>query len=91
MRTQAAVPQTLDAPPLFLIFAADTAGVCCFFFILGLVFEMLFTFTLVGVVVAWFYARLRGSLGGMGLLVQLAYWSLPLKSDPPLYVKEWCG
>lgn len=88
------IPRHLDAPPMFLIFEADTAAIFlgCLFF--GLMFQAVLVFAPIGLVLARAYARLKAE-GGRGIFVQTMYWYTPsklwLRRTPPSWIREYIG
>lgn len=73
------IPKQLDAPPMMLIFEADTATIFLMFLMIGFMFESiigLLGFALVGLAIARLYARLKSKYG-QGVLVQLLAWYTP--------------
>lgn len=73
------IPSHLDAPPMMLIFEADTATIFLLFLMIGFMFESivgLVGFALTGLAVARLYARLKSKYG-QGVLVQLLAWYTP--------------
>jgi conjugal transfer pilus assembly protein TraL len=73
------IPKQLDAPPMMLIFEADTATIFLLFLMVGFMFESvvaLLGFCLSGLAVARVYARLKSKFGP-GVLLQLLAWYTP--------------
>lgn len=72
------VPRFLDAPPMVLFIEADTAAIALGFLFLGFFIKQVIICTLIGVLIARFYARSKGD-GGRGAVVRFLYWYLPSK------------
>lgn len=88
------VPRNLDAPPLLLMWEADTAILFFGVFLFGSVFGSVLFATLVAVLCARAYRRLKEE-GGRGLIVRLLYWYTPygtwLRRHLPSHIREYYG
>lgn len=69
------IPRHLDAPPMFLMWEADTVGMFMIGLAAAFIFEHLLPL-LLGLALANMYARLKQD-GGRGVLVHTLYWYTP--------------
>lgn len=90
------IPKLLDAPSMALWVESDTALIGMSGLYVGLMTGSplhLLVATVFTVVLARYYARIKGS-GGRGLISQLAYWYLPAnKQNNPISptIREYRG
>ena len=86
------IPRYLDAPPMFLIWEADTIAVAASFLCLGILVAQFALFGAIGLVMARLYSRMKSS-GGRGVLVHLLYWYTPLLGSArmPSHVRQFVG
>lgn len=88
------IPRSLDAPPLFFIWEADTALVYFVILILSLAMDMLVIGLFLAIVVGRSYSRLKEQEGS-GLLLKMIYWFMPSqiisKDYLPSHIREYVG
>lgn len=86
------IPRRLDDPPSLFFWQADTVMLVVVCFILGTLLGLVLPATLLGMVAARWWSRMRES-GTRGLLTALLYWYGPLwlPNRPPSYVREYTG
>ena len=89
------IPQKLQAPKRFLIFAADDFAALCIPVGLGLVIGYTVTGIILGVFLFKLWTRLKGQRGLTGLVAWFYWWMPdfvnPFKSFPASHVDEWRG
>lgn len=69
------IPRHLDAPPMFLMWEADTAGIFLICLMASFMVES-FIPAVAGILLARGYARLKQD-GSRGVLVHLLFWYTP--------------
>ena len=88
------IPRTLDAPPLFFIWEADSAMIVIFLLIIGGVLNMFLLGALLAFVIGKGYAQLKEE-GGSKLMMKIMYWYTPsdvwLSKHAPSHVREFIG
>lgn len=86
------VPRRLDDPPFLLFWRIDSVIVVTVFFVLGTLLQIPLAATLLGIVLARLWARVRDD-GKRGMLGGICYWYTPvwLRGRPLSYVQEYHG
>lgn len=94
MLNGSAIPTRLDDPPRFMWWDFDVSMLFMSFVVLGLVLKWVVPFTVIGLVLAYLYNKLKaGQHRAFGM--HLVYWHLPItlgfKATPPSAIREFIG
>lgn len=88
------IPTRLDDPPKFMWWDFDVAMLFMSFFVFGLETGWILSFSLAGLMAAWFYRKSKaGQHRAYGM--HLLYWHMPvnlgMRATPPSSIREFIG